>query len=138
MYFRHDGQHRLANFVMANARKADEEFPGEKMLSAEAALCAMTKTAMSCRLLRSNSTKRKEAANPGSQGHKIEALERWIESIRRDEDSDSTDDDYRPPPERRRVRKEKEEGDLMGWESETLFPKDNSAADYIDVDDILS
>ena len=80
----------------------------------------------------------KEAANPGTQGHEIEALERWIESIRRDEDSDSTDDDYRPPPERKRVRKEKEEGDLMGWESETPFPKENGAAEYIDVDDILT
>ena len=80
----------------------------------------------------------KEAANPGYYGREIEEIRRWIVAIERNEDSDSTDDDYRPPLERSARRKEKEgEDELMGWESEAPFPKDNEPADYIDINDIL-
>ena len=80
----------------------------------------------------------REAAEPGLHGHEVEKIRRWCEAIRADEDSDSTDDDFRPPPERKKVRKEREENDLLGWESEIPFPDNNDAADYIDVDDILT
>ena len=80
----------------------------------------------------------REAAEPGCHGHEIERGRRWCEAIRANEDSDDTDDDYRPPSERKRARQRKGEEELMGWESETPFPNNNSAADYIDVDDILN
>ena len=80
----------------------------------------------------------REAAEPGCHGHEVEKVRRWCEAIRVNEDSDDTDDDYRPPPERKIARQRKEEDDLMGWESETPFPNNNSVADYIDVDDILA
>ena len=79
-----------------------------------------------------------EAEDPGHYGHEIEKLRRWVLAIQADEDSDDTDDDYRPPSERKKARQKREEEDLMGWESEAPFPNDNSVADYIDVDDILT
>ena len=80
----------------------------------------------------------KEAADPGRFGHEVERIRRWCDAIRANEDSDTTDDDYRPPPERRKVRKEREENDLLGWESEVPFPNNTEAADFINADDILA
>ena len=79
----------------------------------------------------------KEEAEPGRHGHEVERIRRWCNAIRANEDSDDTDDDFRPPAERKKARQEREEQDLLGWESEAPFPENNTAADYIDIDDIL-